>query len=372
MLTTPEHLGGCGLDAPTITSIFTYASFMNFASPIVLGVILDRYGPRFCSILSHVMVAAGFLLFGISSPSSANYFLPATMLIASGGPGVQNSIIHLGNLYPHKRSLVTSLITGAFSLSFAIFSIFDIMWGYFNMSFRPLFLVYSLFVLFSAALSSIFWPDRPYNEFGEISPSMSSSDNGSPCRSDPPTSPPKVSPDEKTPLTRSQREQSKNAPVFGRNEFREILKIPLHSYLRPNQDGALTRSSSFLLSAAALESNDPAAMLKMSIKDQPFLKQLKSGSYWRLTLFFTVCSYHANFFIGTVGLQLGDSNEFSVETQHTFTRMFSFISSLGFVAMPAVGFLLDTIGFAFTASLTVMFGMCYTFFVLMQANEVVM
>ncbi|GMI30422.1 hypothetical protein TeGR_g12792, partial [Tetraparma gracilis] len=318
------------------------------------------------SILSHMLVATGFFLFGISSSESA-FFLPATMLIAAGGPGVQNSIIHLGNLYPESRSLVTSLITGAFSLSFMIFSIFDIVWGEFSLSFRPLFIAYSLVVLLSACLSSLLWPDRPYNENGELtSPDTSMSTT--------PTSSPKsasVSPDEKTPLT-APKSPSKNDAVFGRNEFRELLKVPFSSYLRPNRDGSLSRNSSFLLSAAALESNDPTALSKMSIKDRPFSAQIRSGPFWRLTAFFTVCSFWANFFVGTVGLQLGDADKFSIDEQHLFTRSFSFINAMGFVSMPLVGFLLDNIGFAFTASLTVFLGVCYTFFVLMQANSVVM
>jgi len=93
----------------------------------------------------------------------------ATLLIAFGGPGVQNSIIHIGNLYPDSASTITSFITGAFSLSFAIFSLFDLLWQEYKVSFRTLFGGYGLVLLLSTGMSGLLWPDVPYNEKGEPS-----------------------------------------------------------------------------------------------------------------------------------------------------------------------------------------------------------
>jgi nitrate/nitrite transporter NarK len=76
-----------------------------------LGLVLDAYGPRVCSALSILLVTVGFILFASSSPSFPA-FLPAIVLIAFGGPGVQSSIIHLSNLYPGAKATVTSVITG--------------------------------------------------------------------------------------------------------------------------------------------------------------------------------------------------------------------------------------------------------------------
>ena len=87
---------------------------MSFSSPLFLGLILDMHGPRLTSFLSNLIVAAGLFLF--STSTSFTTYLVANLLIAAGGPGVQNSLIHLGHILPNRRALLTSCITGAFSL----------------------------------------------------------------------------------------------------------------------------------------------------------------------------------------------------------------------------------------------------------------
>jgi len=91
--------------------MFVYATSINFTGPLLLGALLDAYGPRACSVLSIGLVTAGFVLFALSSEKFFAY-LPAITMIAFGGPGVQSSIIHLSNLYPTHKATVTSIITG--------------------------------------------------------------------------------------------------------------------------------------------------------------------------------------------------------------------------------------------------------------------
>ena len=94
-----------------IHQMFVVATSINFTGPLLLGVLLDAYGPRACSVVSIVLVMGGFILFGLSSESFFA-FMPAVVMIAFGGPGVQSSIIHLSNLYPTHKATVTSVITG--------------------------------------------------------------------------------------------------------------------------------------------------------------------------------------------------------------------------------------------------------------------
>lgn len=91
--------------------MFVVATSINFTAPLLLGIVLDRYGPRVCSAISILLVASGFLIFGFSTPSF-QLFVPGIVLIAFGGPGVQSSIIHLSNLYPSAKATATSIITG--------------------------------------------------------------------------------------------------------------------------------------------------------------------------------------------------------------------------------------------------------------------
>ena len=88
-----------------VHKLFVMATSINFTAPLLLGVLLDAYGPRICSALSILLVASGFVLFAASSPAFPTH-LPAVILIAFGGPGVQSSIIHLSNLYPVRTRAV--------------------------------------------------------------------------------------------------------------------------------------------------------------------------------------------------------------------------------------------------------------------------
>jgi len=120
--------------------MFIMASSSNMISPLFLGLVLDRFGPRACSVTSVAFSTLGFFLFGtaamlapaLSSSSSSitgmsreDLFSLSVVMIGFGGPGVQNAVIHTANLFPSHKGLVTAIITGCFQLSFIVFFVFD-------------------------------------------------------------------------------------------------------------------------------------------------------------------------------------------------------------------------------------------------------
>jgi MFS family permease len=143
--------------------MFTIASFFNFLGPLLLGFILDNYGPRICSLVSIGFIAAGCLLFGLSDEHTLPMFIPAMCLIAFGGPGAQSAIIHLSNLFPTWKATATAIITGSFQLSFIVFLVFDQLWVYAQLSYRSLFLGYCGICAINAIVSIFLWPDEPYS-----------------------------------------------------------------------------------------------------------------------------------------------------------------------------------------------------------------
>lgn len=143
--------------------MFVVASFFNFLGPVLLGIVLDLYGPRICSILSIMLIALGCGVFGISNQNSLPLFVPGMCLIAFGGPGTQNAIIHLSNLFPDWKATATAFITGSFQLSFMIFLIFDQLWMHLDFSYRTLFIGYSVVCLANILISLFMWPDEPYS-----------------------------------------------------------------------------------------------------------------------------------------------------------------------------------------------------------------
>ena len=142
--------------------MFTFASFFNFLGPLLLGIVLDLYGPRVCSIISITFIAVGCILFGYSDIESNPMFIPAMCLIAFGGPGAQNAIIHLSNLFPTWKATATAFITGSFQISFFVFVAFEYLWMKNNIDYGRLFIGYSLICAINILISAVFWPDKPY------------------------------------------------------------------------------------------------------------------------------------------------------------------------------------------------------------------
>jgi MFS family permease len=139
------------------------AAFFSSLGPLLLGAVLDNYGPRICSIVSTLFVICGLILFSISDVTHLPMFIPAMSMVAFGGPGVQNAIIHLSNLFPGWKATATAVMTGSFQLSFIVFFIFDQLWVFKDWTFQQLFLSYCLVCVANIVISACLWPDTPYH-----------------------------------------------------------------------------------------------------------------------------------------------------------------------------------------------------------------
>ena len=162
MLLAPPTEGGPGLSHDYVHVMFVTASFFNFLGPLLLGAVLDSYGPRVCSVISMLFISIGCFLFSVSNVPNFPMFIPALSMIAFGGPGVQSAIVHLCNLFPASKGTATAFITGSFQLSFIIFLLFDQLWHFYECDYQFLFMVYGLVCLCNMVLSFLFWPDQPY------------------------------------------------------------------------------------------------------------------------------------------------------------------------------------------------------------------
>jgi MFS family permease len=161
LLASPTD-GGAGLTHDYIHIMFVTASFFNFLGPLLLGAILDSYGPRVCSVISMFFISLGCILFAVSNVPNFPMFIPALSMVAFGGPGVQSAIVHLCNLFPGNKGTATAVITGSFQLSFIIFLIFDQLWHFYKYDYQMLFMGYAVVCLGNMLLSLLLWPDEPY------------------------------------------------------------------------------------------------------------------------------------------------------------------------------------------------------------------
>jgi MFS family permease len=225
------------LSLDDLTALYGFAASANYISPMFLGAVLDKFGPRSCSSLANGLVTLGCFLF-----ASANSFTTLAVglcFIGLGGPGVQTSLIHLGNLFPTKRFFVMGMVAETITLSFAIFPLMDVIWANTSLSFRDIFRGLGVLHLCSTICSLIIWPDAPYevvdmNANGQLASKCSSS-----------------------------------------NEEETLVTADKH----------LSLSSS---------------VTKVDLHHQSFQEQISSGVYIRLSVFFLVTSFWANLYIATV------------------------------------------------------------------------
>lgn len=300
------------------------ATSVNFTAPLLLGIVLDAYGPRICSVISISIVMLGFLLFGASSEGFPA-FLPAVVLIAFGGPGVQSSIIHLSNLYPTHKATITSVITGSFNLSFIVFFVFDRLWALAGLSYQVIFLSYGAVCVVALGISLLLWPDKPFS-FGEQLQEE------------------EVQPDQLKPGG------TKIGPIRAPSVF--IRKGPSTPKMFHKGKAAPAPAPAQVTEATGLLGKEAPA--KESLKESGTIwEQFRSAAFMRVTTFIVVGSFWANFYIGTIDIQLADLNFLSEREQSLMVRLFTAITTAGVLGIPLVGRLMDRFGFVTTASVTV-------------------
>ncbi len=322
--------------------LFVMATSINFTAPLLLGVLLDAYGPRMCSALSILLVMCGFLLFAASTPALPTH-LPAVILIAFGGPGVQSSIIHLSNLYPAAKATVTSIITGSFNLSFIVFFLFDRIWDKFGLTYQQIFLGYSAVCLVALIVSLLLWPDQPFSFQEQVLEEAGAK-----------------------PDSISHLQASRVGPIRAPSVFKKTTlgRLPTHSQgqgqqpggvggLQQGQRGATMGETTGLLAGGGGGDAAAAAAAAANIKEASFWEQLCSAPFLRVTAFIVVGSFWANFYIGTIDMQLADAHTLSAAKQSFMVRVFTAVTTAGVLGIPIVGRLMDRYGFVATAAVTV-------------------
>lgn len=129
--------------------MFTVAAVATNVCALLVGAILDQYGPRVSGMIGSVLFALGCLGFGFADKihrySVDREFtlahitrhslidMPvaypiAYFLLAIGGPFIFIPSFHLSNAFPTHSGLVLSMLTGAFDSSSAIFLLYRIVY----------------------------------------------------------------------------------------------------------------------------------------------------------------------------------------------------------------------------------------------------
>jgi MFS family permease len=367
MLIAPISKGGAGIEPEKTTLVFSWATSVGMVSSFFLGIVLDTFGPRTSSIVSCLIIAIGSYM--LAESNNFAQFATGACAVAFGGPGVGASIIHIANLFPSIQNLTMSCLSGSIAISFSVLNIFAYMWERFEFAdFYTLFRYYSVVATALAIGAFFLYPDEPFEIMGDdedykegkerveeeegggglaevdhliIKSSTSSSSN--------PTSELGVIHENRHHHVFDDHIHIQSVAPNGPS-----LKIeqPLNSGLRANY----LRTESFLLSKEAMETEDPEAEAIISLKDQPFFKQICSASYLRSSFFFWISTFVTNFYVSSISTELADLGLFSSTVQHELAETFTSFMSAGVMASIFVGYLIDKIGVEVCTAMMFIFG----------------
>lgn len=307
-------------------------------SNLVLGLFFDRFGPRYTKVLSLALIVIGAVLMGKATYrggydgdacTQTDYLLPGMALIGFSGPGVQLSGIHLSNLFPEAKALVTCFIVGALQLSFFIFTLFDLLYEHAGISKEAIFNGYAFVVLLTLIGSWVVDPDTPF-ELQERARRNTEHELLSPMRL------PTVFNDEDTSLLLSSTpELAKYRKQRSRSKFQ-----------RYDSDSDDNDDSNRLVTHSEL----PYRSFRTQVRSTPFVL---------MCFFFAIESLWCNFFIGSVTDQLRWKELPANEIDALLSDLAMLLPG-SVVFIPLVGYLLETCGYTHVTFLCAASALAFT------------
>lgn len=148
---------------------FVVASVTCNIGALLVGTVLDRYGPRICGFASSVLLALGGLCMAFNTSLPFDALVIGNFFLALGGTFVFVPSFHLSNAFPQYQGLILALITGAFDASAAVFLLFRRIYEATNGGFgiRAFFLLYLLVPIF-IFITQLLMPSRSYETRTEL------------------------------------------------------------------------------------------------------------------------------------------------------------------------------------------------------------
>lgn len=137
---------------------------------LVVGTVLDRYGPRICGFISCVLLVIGSLCMAFTTSLPFDALFAGSFFLALGGTFSFVPSFHLSNAFPKYQGLILALITGAFDASAAVFLGFRVIYESTNgrLGLRTFFLTYLVVPVLVFLAQLFLMPSRSYETRTEL------------------------------------------------------------------------------------------------------------------------------------------------------------------------------------------------------------
>lgn len=365
----------CELDEPVpcnaqllrLNLVFTIATTMANAASIVIGFVLDHYGPRFTAICGCLLYTLGSFLFGISSEKFPLYMLSYS-LIGVGGPFVFISSIHLSLAFPLYGGLVMAALTGAFDSSAILYNFFQYIRAITGFpDIHNFFLIYTGFPVLFAIAFSILMPKESLTHHDTHSDTLITNSDGSPLVNEQSTNDLlNVNQNQNNTLSSAQTSSldadgNLESDYDSNEEYDEDEAVDY-------EDGEET--SVLLPHGSNYEDIESKSVIQISgpTRSAILRRQLFSWEYLLLTFTISLYMLKLNFYISTIKEQLTSlaSPEFEDNIQSLLEYFNWALPIGGIVAMPFVGILLDKCSHFISFAVLGGFGIAFSLFGMMN------
>ncbi|KAL7994660.1 putative major facilitator superfamily, MFS transporter superfamily [Plasmopara halstedii] len=300
----------CTAQSNRLQYAFTMAVFSSMWSNLLLGLVLDKFGPRVTKSISLVFLIAGALLMGNAhyrdNAKDNDLLLYGMVLVGFSGPGIQLSGIHMSNLFPESTALVACLIVGGLQLSFLIFALISFAYMHLGMSMATIFEIYATVLLLSLVGTLLTEPDTPL----------------------------------------------------------EVVSCNTHIVLSPMGLPSVFKDeeTSLLLSTPELQKNhqqNDKIFTDGDLHNRSFRTQVLSKPFLLIAFYFSILSLWCNFFLGSINGLLRWKGLLDGEVNDLLGKL-AFVLPGSVIFIPFVGYLLEKCGHQYSLLLCTLAALCTT------------
>jgi MFS family permease len=374
ILRSSEDEGGMSIGDDRTQVIFSVAISFSCIAPILMSAFIEGFGPRLVAVGSTFMFSLGCLIFGVSDIHKFGFFTPGLCLMAFAGPGIYSSSHYCLQNFPSSKGVVNTVFAMSFHASFGVFYLFHRVWWDIlstsgNGDSRMIFAYYAFFCMLTIVPTLFIVPDSAVPGKGRSSTLTSERSNSY------------------TSLATLEDDKMKGGDSRGSSRAPTPVQ-GLESRSRDDSMGGSMGMSGKTAAAAAAaaaagggggvlaEEESHHEVHYDKYRELSLLNKLCSVAFRRLALFFGLGTLWVNFYIGTVDLSLGDSAILPYLAQHQYSIIFSIILAGGCLAVPLVGYCMDTdqglMGVPLTALVISVMSMLWTCSVLVEDEALIL
>lgn len=326
---------------------------------MIVGVILDKYGPRICCYIGSFFLLAGSILLAFANTMSLlDAYVVGYMCLAFGGPFIFISSFQLSNAFPSNSGLILAILTGAFDSSTGVYLIYRIIYDESNGRFHPkeFFLLYIIVPVFIFVASITIMPKNSYkpgtNLMDAIVRGKEVNSKMVPAEFDDSSS------ENDATLVLSNDTVSRGHRLLYASDddvdeqyyddSRTLAKSQAKNVKDPDERTALLSDEERLLSAEEIDEYDAEEMEKLKISGvwgvlhgKTAMEQIRTPWFVLLCLFTIIQMLRLNYFVASIRAQY----EFLFDNPQIARRINEFfdvaLPAGGVISIPISGYLLD-------------------------------